>query len=108
SSGDQVAKDTKVALVLASGKVKVPNVIGMALADATTTLTDAGLKVKATKYEESTQPEGTVTAQTHQNDTVDQGTVIELVIAKAPANTPSETATPTATDTPTSTGTASP
>jgi eukaryotic-like serine/threonine-protein kinase len=99
SSGDEVAKDTKVAVEIASGKVQVPNVIGMALADATTTLTDAGLKVKATKYVESTQPEGTVTSQTHQNDTVTQGTVIELQIAKAPASTPTGTATPTGTDT---------
>ena len=106
ASGDQVAKDTKVSLEIASGKVKVPNVIGMALSDATTTLTDAGLKVKATKYVESTQPEGTVTAQTHQNDTVEQGTTIELEIAKAPASTPSETATPSGTAT--ATGTATP
>jgi serine/threonine-protein kinase len=106
ASGDQVAKDTKVAIEIASGKVKVPNVIGMALADATTALTDAGLKVKATKYVESTQPEGTVTSQTHQNETVDQGTVIELEIAKAPASTPTGTATPSSTAT--STATSSP
>ncbi len=108
ASGDQVAKDTKVAIAIASGKVAVPNVVGMALADATTTLTGAGLKVKATKYVESTQPEGTVTSQTHQNDTVDQGTVIELEIAKAPSPTSSPTDTATPTGTPTSTGTASP
>ncbi|MGN6612517.1 MAG: PASTA domain-containing protein [Angustibacter sp.] len=108
SSGDQVAKDTKVSIEVASGKVKVPNVIGQPLADATTTLTDAGLKVKAVKYDVSTQPEGTVTAQTHQNDTVDQGTVIELVIAKAAPSTPTETATPSETATPTQTSTPTP
>jgi eukaryotic-like serine/threonine-protein kinase len=94
SPGDPVAKDSKVDVEIASGKVSVPNVIGLPLSEATTKLTDAGLQVKATKYEESTQPEGTVTQQSDQGKTVDKGTTISLVIAKAPA-TPTQTGTPT-------------
>ncbi|GAB3594179.1 Stk1 family PASTA domain-containing Ser/Thr kinase [Angustibacter peucedani] len=98
SPGDAVAKDTKVDLEIASGKVDVPNVIGLPVSDATTKLTDAGLKVDATKYQESTQPEGTVISQSDQGKTVDQGKTITLVIAKAPV-TPSPTETPTETPT---------
>ncbi|GAA4351213.1 Stk1 family PASTA domain-containing Ser/Thr kinase [Angustibacter luteus] len=102
SAGDSVAKDTAVAVEIANGKVTVPNVRGQTVSEATTTLTNANLKVDATQYEESTQPEGTVISQTNAGKTVDQGTTIKLVIAKAPA-TPTETPTGTPTGTPTST-----
>jgi serine/threonine-protein kinase len=102
SAGDSVAKDTAVAVEIASGKVTVPNVRGQTVSEATTTLTNANLKVDATQYEESTQPEGTVISQTNAGKTVDQGTTIKLVIAKAPA-TPTSTPTSTPTETPTST-----
>ncbi|WP_426564321.1 Stk1 family PASTA domain-containing Ser/Thr kinase [Angustibacter sp. McL0619] len=102
ASGDSVAKDTAVSVEIANGKVTVPNVVGQTVAEATTTLTNANLKVDATKYEESTQPEGTVIRQTNAGKVVSQGSTIQLVIAKAPLP-PTSTGTPTGTGTPTAT-----
>ncbi len=102
--GDSVAKDSSVAIEVSSGKVAVPNVIGLTVSEATTKLTDAGLKVDATKYQESTQPEGTVIQQSYQGKTVNQGTTVTLVVAKAPSTpTPSPSETPTSTPTGTAT-----
>ena len=86
-----------------SGKVTVPNVQLENVSDATTHLTDAGLKVDATQYEESDQPEGTVIKQSDVGKLVDRGTTIKLTIAKAksePTQTPTETPTGTPTSTP--------
>jgi serine/threonine-protein kinase len=87
-----------VTVEIANGKVTVPNVVGQTVSEATTNLTNANLKVDATTYEESTQPEGTVIRQTNAGKVVDQGTTIKLVIAKAPT-TPTTTSTPTGTAT---------
>jgi eukaryotic-like serine/threonine-protein kinase len=99
SAGDSVAKDTKVDIEVASGKVRVPNVVGQTLEEARATLTDAGLAVKADQFEESTQPEGTVIKQDPSNTKVDQGATITLVLAKAP-ETPPTTPPPTETTQP--------
>jgi eukaryotic-like serine/threonine-protein kinase len=99
SAGDSVAKDTKVDIEVASGKVQVPNVVGQTLEEARATLTDAGLAVKADQFEESTQPEGTVIKQDPSNTKVDQGATITLVLAKAP-ETPPTTPPPTETTEP--------
>jgi beta-lactam-binding protein with PASTA domain len=98
-TGDSVQKDTKVDIEVASGKVQVPNVVGQTLEEARATLTDARLEVKADKFEESTQPEGTVIKQDPSNTTVDQGSTVTLVLAKAP-ETPTTTPPPTETTTP--------
>ncbi|HET8614982.1 MAG TPA: Stk1 family PASTA domain-containing Ser/Thr kinase [Actinomycetales bacterium] len=98
STGESVAKDTPVDIEVASGKVRVPNVVGQSLEDATKTLTDAGLAVTAEKFEESTQPQGTVIKQDPASGLVDQGTKVVLVRAKPPATpttTPPETPTTT-------------
>jgi serine/threonine-protein kinase len=95
-TGDSVAKGSTVDIEVASGKVRVPNVIGQTLEEAQKTLTDAGLGVKAEEVEESTQPEGTVIKQDPASGLVDQGTKVTLVRAVAPA-TP--TTTPTGTET---------
>lgn len=99
STGESVAKGTPVDIEIASGKVRVPNVVGQTLEAATKTLTDAGLSVTAEQFEESTQPAGTVIKQDPASGLVDQGTKVVLVRAKPPA---------TATDTPTDTATTEP
>jgi serine/threonine-protein kinase len=91
-----------VSLRVSSGKVKVPNVVGAARADAQQTLTDARLKY-TTQFQASPMPEGTVLAQTHAGETVDIGTQIVLTVAQVPQPTPTPTLTPTPTTTPTST-----
>ena len=90
-----VATKAKVAIVVSSGKVKVPNVIGQPLEQATLTLTEAGLTVDASTFVESTQPEGTVTDQTFSGKTVPAKTKIKLFIsAPTPTPTPTDTGVP--------------
>jgi len=89
---------------VASGKVKVPDVVGLDRGDATQALSDQNLKY-TTNFRNSDQPEGTVLSQTHRNGIVDVGTRIVLVIAQAapptvPPTTPATTATGTATTAP--------
>ncbi len=101
-AGETVAAGSAVVLKVSSGKVKVPNLVGLDRGEATQKLTDIHLKYKTTFYN-SIQPEGTVLRQTHRDEVVDAGTVIELVIAQAgPPTTPgpTDTVTPTIAPTP--------
>jgi beta-lactam-binding protein with PASTA domain len=94
-----VPAGSAVTLRVSSGKVKVPDVVGANRAAAQQTLTNAGLKY-TTKFADSTQPEGTVLAQTHAGETVDVGTEIVLTVAQLPQPTPTPTPTPTTPSTP--------
>ena len=96
-AGDTAPAGSAVVLKVSSGKVKVPDVVGLDRGAATQALTDIHLKYKTTFYD-SIQPEGTVLRQTHRGEVVDAGTVIELVVAQAGLPT---TPAPTPTDTPT-------
>ena len=101
-AGETVAAGSAVRLKVSSGKVKVPNLVGFDRGEATQTLTDIQLKYKTTFYN-SIQPEGTVLRQSHRDEVVEAGTVIDLVIAQAgqPATPgPTPTGTPTITPTP--------
>jgi len=102
-AGDTVPAGSAVVLKVSSGRVKVPNLVGLDRGAATQALTDIHLKYKTTFYD-SLQPEGTVLRQTHRGEIVDSGTVIELGIAQAvPPTTPAPTPTGTPTGTPTTT-----
>jgi eukaryotic-like serine/threonine-protein kinase len=101
-AGDSVPAGSAVTLTVASGKVKVPDVVGQDQGAAAQALTVVHLKYK-TNYKDSDQPEGVVLSQTHRNQVVDASTVIVLDVARAPARTP--TTTPT---TPPSTATTGP
>jgi serine/threonine-protein kinase len=83
-----------VSLRVSSGKVKVPNVVGLPSPEAQKALTDARLKF-TTKFADSTQPVGTVVSETHTGETVDIDTQIVLTIAQAPKPTPTTTPPPT-------------
>jgi serine/threonine-protein kinase len=102
-----VKPGSQVLLRVSSGKVKVPNVVGAARADAQQILTDARLKY-TTQFAASSMPEGTVLRQTHAGETVDIGTQIVLTVAQVPQPTPTPTPTLTPTTPPTSTPTTSP
>ena len=109
AAGASAAPGTSVTVSVSSGKVKVPNVLGQTLAEASKTLTDAGLEVGATTSVESTQPVDTVIAQSGSGATVPTGTKIKLSIAKAaPTPTPTPTDTATVPPAPTDTGTVPP
>jgi beta-lactam-binding protein with PASTA domain/predicted Ser/Thr protein kinase len=96
SANSSVSAGSAVTLRVASGKVKVPDVVGKSSGDAQQALTDARLTYR-TNFAESSQPEGTVLSQTHDGDTVSVGTKIILVVAKVaqPTVTPPTTAPPT-------------
>jgi len=102
-AGDTVVSGSAVVLSVASGKVKVPDVVGASRGDAQQALTDARLSYK-TEFRDSSKPEGTVLSQARVGQIVDVGTQILLVVAQVPQPTaPPPTATSTSTPTDTAT-----
>jgi serine/threonine-protein kinase len=87
AAGASVAKGSGVTLVLSSGpqQVAVPDVVGLAQADARTALTDEGLKVATTQKPSTTVPPGNVVSESPAAGAkVDPGATVTLVIAQAP------------------------
>ena len=105
SAGTTVPPDTAISLQVSSGRVTVPNVVGLSLSQAQSTLADRGLESTSTFRESSEFPQGTVLEQDPRDGIVDQGTTVELVVAQAPAPTQTPTTEPTSepTQTPTET-----
>ncbi len=104
AAGETVPAGSPVILKVASGQVKVPDVVGQDRGAAQQILADLKLTTKTTFRDSATQPEGTVLAQTNRNATVDVGTVITLAVAQTPA--PTAPSSPTTEPTPTTTPTA--
>jgi len=102
-AGETVAAGSAVVLKVASGKVKVPDVVGEDRGAAQQTLSDLKLKTKTTFKDSATEPEGTVLSQSFAGDNVNVGTVITLVVAQTPQPTvpPTTTTPPTTTSPPT-------
>jgi len=106
AAGETVPSGSVVILKVASGKVKVPDEVGTDRGTAQQALSDLKLKTKTTFKDSADKPEGTILSQTHVGDSVDVGTVIDLVVAQTPApTTPPPTSTDTATPTDTATAT---
>lgn len=83
--GDSVAPGTSVGILVstgkpeASGEVKVPDVVGMTLADAQQVISDAGLKAVPVPSSDSDRPANEVVAQTPEPDTeVEEGGSVVL------------------------------
>jgi serine/threonine-protein kinase len=101
--GAPIAAGSNVELQVSSGKVLMPQLIGLAQAEAEALLKDNGLAMTVVEQENSQVAPGKVTAQSETfNTEVDQGKTVTVTVAKAPA--PAPVPTPTAT----STSTASP
>ena len=86
-AGSSVDKGTKVTYHVSKGtsKVVVPNVVGDTEDSATSTLTNAGLKVSV-QYEESSEKAGKVISMSPKNgNSVDKGSTITLTVGKAPS-----------------------
>lgn len=94
AANSTVAAGSTVILRVASGKVKVPDVVGDTSSNAEQTLTNARLSY-TTQFVNSSLPEGTVLAQTHTGEILDTGTQIVLTVAQLPQPTPTATPTPT-------------
>jgi serine/threonine-protein kinase len=102
SAGTSVEVGTAVTLKVSSGKVEVPDVVGMTRDEAASALSDLGFKNKTT-YVESNEPEDTVLKQSIAAGKVaDYGSQITLTVARPAPPTPTETPT---TETPTETPT---
>ena len=106
-ANSSVAAGSAVVLKVASGKVKVPDVIGNNRTDAQQALTNARLKY-TTQFAVSDKPEGTVLAQTHAGETVDYGTQIVLTVAQVPQPTATPLPTTAPPTTPPSAATTAP
>ncbi|MBM6401224.1 Stk1 family PASTA domain-containing Ser/Thr kinase [Phycicoccus sonneratiae] len=112
-SGVGVKPGTRVNVEVASGKVVVPNVVGMSQNDAQRALADANLTVETEYRQTASVPEGQVIEQDPKGRAkADVGSTVKIVIAQkaAPTVTPT-TVSPSPTDsgspTPTPSGTPS-
>lgn len=100
--GQPVAVGSTVELVVSTGKVGVPQLIGLPLAEAEAAAKAVGLSLSVTEVENSQVEPGKVTGQNDAADAaVEQGKVIAVTVAKAPppppAPSPSPTPSPTST-----------
>ncbi|MCC9197387.1 Stk1 family PASTA domain-containing Ser/Thr kinase [Arthrobacter sp. zg-Y820] len=94
--GEAVPVETTVDLVLSTGNVTVPDLLGRSLEDAQAILADPlyGLTVTVNEVEDAVTVPGTVTAQSITGGMdVEQGSTIALTVAKAPPE-PTEEPTP--------------
>src|SRR5690606_14154423 len=99
AEGTQVAKNSPVNLVVASGNVKVPGVVGELEAQARADLINAGFEVSVIRQTTDDKPAGTVLAQNPKADTLlQQGKIVTITVAVAPTPTPTPTPTSTPTD----------
>lgn len=98
--GQNVAAGSTVELVVSTGKVAVPQLIGLPRAEAEAALKAAGLAMIVTEVENSQVVPGKVTAQSDAADaTVEQGKTIAVTVAKAPPPPPAPAPTPSPTPT---------
>ena len=107
SAGTSLAPDASVSLVLASGQVVVPSLVGMSSEDAQQTLQDLGLTPVIETQETDTAAPGTVVSTSTTDDQrVDQGSRVTLYVAEAPPEpepSPEPTQTPEPSPEPTQT-----
>ncbi|MGL5859004.1 MAG: Stk1 family PASTA domain-containing Ser/Thr kinase [Angustibacter sp.] len=99
--GARVDPGSTVTVQVVSGKVQVPNVVGLTFTDANEQLTERGFKVADPEYQVSTEsPPGEVIAQDPgTGNTVKRGATIKLTIAQAPPTASPTTPGPTPTTT---------
>jgi eukaryotic-like serine/threonine-protein kinase len=98
--GQAVAVGSTVELVVSNGKVAVPQLIGLPLAEADAAVKALGLTLSVTEVENSQVQPGKVTSQGDAAEAlVEQGKVIAVTVAKAPPPPPPPSPTPTPTPT---------
>ncbi|MEZ2390930.1 Stk1 family PASTA domain-containing Ser/Thr kinase [bacterium RCC_150] len=100
ASGSVVATGSTVDLVVSTGKVSMPQLVGLSVGDAEALLKENGLSMAVTEQENSQVAPGTVTAQGDAfKSLVEQGKTISVIVAKAPAPPPSPSPSPTPSNT---------
>ncbi|MBC7593681.1 MAG: Stk1 family PASTA domain-containing Ser/Thr kinase [Kineosporiaceae bacterium] len=85
-AGQNAAVGADVTLFVSKGQVTMPNLVGMTIEDAKSTLDDLKLKYTVTEDPASPAAKGTVTAQSvAQDQKVAPGTSVELTVSMPPA-----------------------
>ncbi|MFD6137790.1 Stk1 family PASTA domain-containing Ser/Thr kinase [Isoptericola sp. NPDC056618] len=84
AEGQAVSEGSAVDIVVSTGQVDLPNLLGMTEDKAKGTITDLGLNSE-TSTEESDEKPGTVIRQSPQAGSVPQGSGVSIVIAKKKA-----------------------
>jgi hypothetical protein len=104
-AGGVIVVGVVVALLVWPRKVHMPQVLGLSLIDARSTVTAEGLQVGGTAIvSRNDVTPGYVVASSPEADTiVTPGSTVVLVVAAAPTATPTPTSTPAPTSTPTAT-----
>ena len=110
AAGATLPAGSTVNLVVASGKVAVPDVRGQDVGAARQTLEAAGFLLKVTSRPDGTVAPNTVLEQSPVGGTAERGSTVELLVAAEPPPSPSPTPSPTpsASPTPSPTPSASP
>jgi serine/threonine-protein kinase len=110
AGGTDTAPGSKVDLEVGTGKVEVPNVVGMTQSEAQNALSKVGLQSESSFTQTDSAAEGTVIEQDPGNGkAVESGSTVKITVAQAPAPTvTATTVTPTPSDTPTTSDSASP
>ncbi|MDJ0352487.1 Stk1 family PASTA domain-containing Ser/Thr kinase [Pseudarthrobacter sp. PH31-O2] len=99
--GQNVAAGSTVEIIVSTGKVVVPQLVGLPRAEAEAALKALGLAMSATEVENSQVEPGKITAQADPADAlVEQGKTVTVTVAKAPAPPPPPSPSPTPTPTP--------
>jgi len=106
--GQKVATGSVVEIIVSTGKVVVPQLVGLPQTEAEAALKALGLVMSATEVENSQVEPGKVTGQSDPAEAlVDQGKTVTVTVAKAPPPPPPPPSPdPTPSPTPTSTTTA--
>ncbi len=102
AANQTVAKNSKIELYVASGKVQVPdNLVGKDWAEVVNILTNLKLTYKKVEVDSADKPNDSVLEVAKAGDVVDFGTEIEVKVARTPTPTPStSTVTETVTQAP--------
>ncbi len=106
-AGTALAQGSTVTLIVSTGNVTVPNVVGLNQADAYNKLALAGLNVSQQTQQSSTTP-GNVISQTPNQGLAPRGSQVVIVVAIPVTPTPTPTTTTTTTPPPTTTSSPSP
>ncbi|WP_084622339.1 Stk1 family PASTA domain-containing Ser/Thr kinase [Demequina oxidasica] len=88
AEGTDVKAGSTVILHVSTGKVALPNLIGLQEDEARQQLTDLGLIPTVTDKEDDSKPAGEVLEQKPGAGEVDRNSTVELVVATAPTTTP--------------------
>ncbi|GAA0397342.1 Stk1 family PASTA domain-containing Ser/Thr kinase [Microbispora corallina] len=97
--GEKASKGDLVRLYVPKETVEVPSVVGLTLADAKSTLTGAGFKVKSVEQPSDSVPQGNVIDQAPEPGAkLQQGTTITLTVSSGPSQQPTDLPTDQPTD----------